>query len=262
MLLFSKFSNEFKRNHIYLRSAALTYTTLFTIVPLSIITFIIFSKLPFGETLDQNLEQFVSQNFVPLSSTQINQHINQFSQQAKSLTYAGTAVLIITVLFLLRLIETTFNEIWQVKDKRSRAKRLATYLTITFLGPLSLALSISFQSFLFSFDLKQQWSNFLQIDIELFKVLPWLFSSLSISLIYIFVPNTKVPVLYGFLGGAIAAGVFEVARMLFGLFVQNFSSYNLIYGAFAFVPIFLMWIHLSWIIILTGLLMVKILYQK
>ena len=261
MPLIKKISSEFKRNHIYLRSAALTYTTLFAIVPLSLITFFVFANLPFGQALDKNLEQLISQNFLPISAKELSYYLDKLTEQAYKLTYVGSLILIVTVVLLLRNIESTFNEICQVKNKRPKTKRFLIYLLITFIGPFLLAMSASFHSFFFSFGFIDELANLLSTQPTYLKWIPLVFSAFAFSLIYIIIPNTRVPVVYGVMGGTIVALIFELARNLFGLFIQTFNSYDLIYGAFAFVPIFLMWIHLSWIIILTGLIFVKVMYR-
>jgi len=236
----------------------LTYTTLFAIAPLLVITFLVLSNLPFDPTPDQNLETFVADTFPWVPTEEVAPQLDRLSQRAKKLSYAGVIILLATIILLLRSIELSFNEIYCVRSTRSRLRRFLTYMAITLVSAILLALSIAFHSFLFSFDTVAELASLTGIEPKYLSVMPLVVSAMSYSAIYLIVPNTRVPVVFALMGGTAVTLAFELARRGFDMFFATFARHDLVYGAFAFVPAFLMWINLSWIIILTGLLLVKL----
>ena len=251
---------EFQRSHILLRSAALTYTTLFAVAPLLLLTFIILSNLPLEQASHNSLLGFVSGAFPWVTAEDLTYELDRLAHQANKLGYAGVLILLATVLLLLRSIELSFNEIYRVKTARSALRRFLTYTIIAGVSSFLLALRISFHAFVFAFDPIKEAATLFEVDMKYLAPMPFVLSALSFSAIYVLVPNTKVPAGFAMVGGTLVAIAFELARRAFVIFISNFSSYNLVYGAFAFVPVFLVWIHLSWIVILSGLLLVKIMH--
>jgi membrane protein len=252
--------NEFRRSHILLRSAALTYTTLFAVAPLLLLTFIILSNLPVQQASHQSLLSFVSGAFPWVSAEDLTYQLDRLSHQANKLGYVGVLILLATVVLLLRSVELSFNEIYRVKTARSAFRRFLTYTIIAGVSSLLLALRISFHSVVFAFDPIKEVATLIGVDMKYLAPMPFVLSALAFAALYVLVPNTKVPAGYAIVGGTSVAIAFELARRAFGFFISHFSSYNLVYGAFAFVPVFLVWIHLSWVVILSGLLLVKILH--
>ncbi len=251
---------EFRRSHILLRSAALTYTTLFAVAPLLLLTFIILSNLPFEQASHNSLLSFVSGAFPWVAAEDLTHELDRLAQQANRLGYAGVLILFATVLLLLRSIELSFNEIYRVKGTRSLLKRFLSYTIIAGVSSLLLALRISFHAVVFAFDPIKETATLTGVDMKYLAPMPFVLSALSFSAIYILVPNTRVPAGFAMVGGTLVAIAFELARRAFVIFISNFSSYDLVYGAFAFLPVFLVWIQLSWVVILSGLVLVKVMH--
>jgi membrane protein len=238
----------------------LTYTTLFAVAPLLLLTFIILSNLPFEQASHNSLLSFVSGAFPWAGAEDLTYELDRLSLQASKLGYAGVLILLGTVILLLRSIELSFNEIYRVRTTRSALKRFLTYAMITGVSAFLLALSISFHAFVFAFDPIAELAILLDVEAKYLAPMPLVLSALSFSTIYLVVPNTQVPVGFAAVGGTLVAVAFELVRRAFDIFISNFSSYNLVYGAFAFLPLFLVWIQLSWVVILSGLLLVKIMH--
>jgi membrane protein len=251
---------EYRQNHILLRSAALTYTTLFAVAPLLLLSFIILSNLPVEQVSGHSLEAFVARAVPWVPPHEVGHQLDRLAHQAQKLSYAGVLILLATIVLLLRSIEASFNEIYRVRTARSSLKRLLSYAIITGLSCLLLALGISFHPILFAFDPVAEAASFFGIDARYLAPIPFVLSSACFAAIYVVVPNTRVPLGFALAGGIAVSVAFGLARRAFDVFIVNFSGHDLIYGAFAFVPVFLMWIHLSWIIILSGLLLVKLMH--
>jgi len=254
--------DEFRRSHILLRSAALTYTTLFAVAPLLLLTFIVLSSLPVQQASHQSLLSFVSGAFPWVSAEDLTHQLDRLSHQAHKLGSVGMLILFATIILLLRSVELSFNEIYRVKTSRSTFMRFSTYTIIVGVSALLLALSISFHAVVFAFDPITEIAILIEVDRKYLTPLPFVLSALSFAAIYVLVPNTRVPFGFALVGGTAVTITFEIVRRAFGFFISNFNSYNLVYGAFAFVPMFLVWIHLSWVVILSGLLLVKIMHKN
>ncbi|WP_346836961.1 YihY family inner membrane protein [Microbulbifer sp. SAOS-129_SWC] len=239
-------------------AAALTYMTLFAIVPLMTVSYAMLSLFPDFAGLENKLEQQVFAHFVPESGREVQEYISNFSAQAQRLTGAGIGILLITAGLMLRNIEATFNAIWDIPRGRRGVSSFLLYWAILSLGPILLGAGLAASTYLFSQKLFLPEGDTLGVVPMLLRLLPWLFSALAFTLLFTAVPNCRVPLRYGLAGGVITACAFEVAKILFGLMVAR-SSVKAVYGAFAFVPLFLMWIYLMWMIVLAGCVLVRIL---
>ncbi|MBQ0782072.1 MAG: YihY family inner membrane protein [Alcanivorax sp.] len=231
-------------------AAALTYTTLFALVPVLTVSYSILSALPalqsWGEQANAQLFAYV----MPEGSEVISEYLQQFSQQARKLTWVGLVFLFITAFMLLQTVETQFNRIWNVQTSRSKIQTFFRYWAVLSLGPLFFGAAFATTSIVASLPL---WGGDLATSVEFIAhLLPWALSSIAIALLYIVVPNCKVPVLHAFIASTVIATVFELAKFLFSETLGMFPSYKLIYGAFAAVPLFLLWMYASWMLLLLG----------
>ncbi|MCH9690634.1 MAG: YihY family inner membrane protein [Gammaproteobacteria bacterium] len=237
-------------------AAALTYMTLFAIVPLATVSYAMLSLFPDFAGLESQLQQQIFSHFVPQSGREIQNYINSFSIQAQRLTGVGIAVLALTAGLMLRNIEGVFNSIWDVAKGRRGISSFLLYWAILSLGPILLGAGMAASTYLFSQKLflgGHYPSGLLPITL---RILSWLFTAAAFTLLFIAVPNCRVPLRHGLVGGVITAISFEVAKNLFSSIVAK-SSLQAIYGAFAFVPLFLIWVYLLWIIVLAGCVLVR-----
>lgn len=232
-------------------AAALTYMTLFAMVPLLTVVYAILSALPAFQEMGSQIQQLIFANFVPTTGHEVKDYLNQFSEQARKLSGVGLLFLGITAILMLKNIEKTFNKIWQTRENRSGLWSFLLYWAIISLGTLFIAAALAITTYLVSLKVFFDQVDTIGIGQQLLKILPYLFTSAAFTLVFVAVPNCKVPLKNGIIGGLITALVFELAKQLFTTIVAN-ASYQTVYGSFAAIPLFLLWIYLSWLIVLAG----------
>ncbi|MCO1334040.1 YihY family inner membrane protein [Microbulbifer sp. OS29] len=238
------------------RAAALTYLTLFGIVPLVTVSYAMLSLFPDFAGLQSKFQDQLFSHFLPQSGREVQKYISSFSEQAQRLTGVGIAMLIITSGLTLRGIEGTFNSIWDVSRGRSGVSSFLLYWAILSLGPILLGAGLATSTYVFSQKLFLGGADSFEVTSVFLRVLPFIFSTIVFTLLFIAVPNCYVPLRHGIEGGIIISIAFEVMKYLFGLLVAR-SSVQAIYGAFAVVPLFLLWIYLMWILVLAGCVLVR-----
>jgi len=235
-------------------AASLTFTTLLSLVPLMTVVLAIFAAFPMSGQVNEKLQAFVFSNFVPTSGEVLQSYLQDFSGKASQLSGAGFAFLVITALMMMLDIDKAFNKIWRVTSKRSPINVFLEYWAVLSVGPILMAASVGATSYLVSIPLLNEAASVSGIDTvnRFLKLAPLLASSVAFTLLYLVVPNRSVPIRYAFAGGLLAAILFELAKRGFAFYLTNFPSYEAIYGALAILPIFLVWIYLSWIVTLLG----------
>ena len=231
-------------------SASLTFTTLLALVPVLTVTLVVASAFPMFDTLSDSFEHFINQTIVPQGAGVLFDYINQFKGKASNLTAIGIVMLVVTSLLLIRTIDQTFNRIWRVQSERPLWTQFLVYWALLTFGPLAIGLSLT------------AWTLMLQQS-RVDEMLPFLtgvlrtgssilFSTVILWLLYRLVPNRYVPARQALVGAAVTAVLLEAARALFAWYIGTFNSYTLIYGAFAAIPVFLLWLNLLWMLVLTG----------
>lgn len=232
-------------------AAALTYTTLFAVVPMMTVTFAMLSAIPAFQGVGEEIQGFIFNNFVPSTGETVQEYLREFTAQARQLTWFGVGLLAVTAFLMLVTIEKTFNVIWRVRQPRRGMSSFLLYWAILSLGPLLLGAGFAVSTYIASLSLISGPDAVVGAK-TLLAFTPLLSSIAAFTLLYAAVPNTRVPLRHALLGGLFSAILFEIAKALFGLYVRLFPGYHLIYGAFATVPLFLVWIYLSWLIVLLG----------
>ena len=256
---FALLARSFREDGCRDSAAALTYTTLFAIVPIMTVAFAILSAIPALQARSAEIQQWAFANFAPGAGEKVLAYINEFSRQAGNLTAIGIVFLVVTSVLMLRTIENNMNRIWRVSAPRSGPTSLIMYWAVLTLGPLSLGAALGISSYLTSMSLVTdtvEWLGGMRLWLSL---LPLVFMTGALTLLYVIVPNCHVPVRQGLIGGFVAACLFELAKGGFTLFIKMSPSYQLVYGAFAAVPLFLLWIFISWNIVLGGAELVRVL---
>jgi membrane protein len=248
-------AEQFVANGLPTSAAALTYTTLFAVVPLMTVGYVILSVLPAFSGVSDQIQNFVFENFVPESSAAIQDALNDFASQARGLTLAGVAFLIVTAFLMLVTMEQTFNRIWQVSQPRRGLPRFLVYWGVLTCGPPLLAGGLLVSSYLISLPLVSDIDTF-GLRETLLGFIPVLFSTAGFTILYYAMPNCHVPFRHALIGGVMTMLLFEAAKWVFKVVVSN-SSMALIYGTFAAVPLFLTWIYLVWALILASAIFVR-----
>ena len=250
------FARFFLRHFYMLRglqtASSLAYTTLLSIVPLITVMFGLFGQIAVLQEFSSSIQDFIFSSFVPQFGWTIQGYISEFSTKASQLTISGSMVLVLIAIMLMATIDNAFNRIWFVRKKRNPVSRLLVYWAVLTMGPLFIGVGLASTSYLLSLPVVADVDTTLNIKAHVLSWLPFLTTSIAFTLLYILVPNCYVSKRHAVLGGVICAVLFEFAKYGFGIYVKEMPSYENIYGAVAIIPLFLIWIYVSWIIVLFG----------
>lgn len=241
---------RFDEERVPQAAASMTFTTLLALVPVLTVMVAVASIFPVFDRWSDSFVSFVNQTIVPQGADMVFDYINAFREQANRLTAIGSVMLVVTSLMLIRTIDNTFNRIWRVNSQRPWMMQFLVYWALLTFGPLSLGVGISFmvgsvQDAALASG-APQWSGPLRTAATL------TFMTLLLWGLYSFVPNRFVPARQAFVGALATAFCLETARSLFTWYMGNFDGYRSIYGAFAAVPFFLLWLNLLWTLVLGG----------
>lgn len=243
---------QFGRDQCLTSAGMLTYTTLLSLVPLTTVILSIASAFPVFDRLSEQARQFIFENFVPAARETVETYLFEFAGQASQLTAAMSVILIVTALLLMSSIESTFNRIWGVARARTLVNRFVVYWSALSLGPILLGVSIALSSYFFSLSVFTEIEGASGIRRVLQSSLPFVVGAVAFFLMFLIVPNRNVPWKHAAYGGLLTALMFEAAKQGFAAYVSNFDGYQKIYGALSAIPIFLIWIYLTWSVILLG----------
>ena len=241
---------RFSEERVPQAAASMTFTTLLALVPVLTVMVAVASIFPVFDRWSDSFVSFVNQTIVPQGADMVFDYIDAFRDQANRLTAIGSVMLVVTSLMLIRTIDNTFNHIWRVNTQRPWMMQFLVYWALLTFGPLSLGVGISFmvgsvQDSVLSSG-AQQWADALKTAARL------AFMTVLLWGLYRFVPNRFVPARQAFVGALATAFCLETARSLFTWYMGNFDGYRSIYGAFAAVPFFLLWLNLLWTLVLGG----------
>lgn len=233
-------------------AASLTFTTLLALVPLITIVLTLVSVLPWFDDLTIQVKSLLLNNLMPDKAGRlIARYMQVFTGSAMHLTALGLTMLGVIAVMMLLTIEQAFNIIWRATRKRLLLTRWIVYSLVLLLTPVLLGVSLSLTSWLVGLSLG--YAKHIPIfGVGALKVLPVMFSTLAFALMYRLIPNRYVPVRHALIGALCAAVLFESMSQVFGYYISHFPTYKLVYGAFASVPIFLLWIYFSWLTVLVG----------
>ena len=242
---------RFLGDQLFAAAGALSFTTVFALVPLSMVVFGVLSAFPVFDQWSSQLSHYIFSNFVPRAANAVEGYLRAFSANTKDMTTAGVIALVISLLITLSSIETTFNRIWRVPTARPKLSRFLVYWTVLTLGALVAAASLALSTRFFALEVFEtqpgRWAEAL-----ILRVTPIAIELLAFASLFKVVPHRTVQWRHAFAGGLLAVLVFEAIKTGLGYYLGSFGSYQKIYGPLAFVPIFLLWIYLGWASILLG----------
>ncbi len=233
-------------------AASLSYTTLLALVPLAALAFAMLSAFPVFGDMEEQIQDFIFENFLPESIGAVQEHLNNFIDNAGGMTVAGIGGLAVTGMLLLAIIESAVNSIFRVNKKRPPAARILVFWAIITLGPLLMGASFSLSSYILSLTKTAGVEAFTGLFGRLTRTVPALIVMLAFGLFYLLAPYRRVRWRHAAVGGIVAGTLFSALRWAFGIYVIYVPTYQTIYGALAAVPIFLVWIYLSWTTVLIG----------
>jgi len=254
--------HEFYRDHCPSRAASLAYATLLSLVPLMMIGFFILSWFPEFKGIAPAFQKFILSNFVADSASVIYQYLEDFIGHIRNLSLVNIIFLGFMCVLMICNIVGAFNEIWHVRRKRHFATAFGLYFLILFFSPLLFAfLLVLFMRFA-SLPIMVSLMGITVIKKPFFLLMPYLSEFVIFTLLNWLLPSTKVPFLNAVIVGGITTVLFEFAKYSFTLYLHYVPTYRLIYGALATIPIFLIWIYVSWLIILIGALICRLLSKS
>ena len=245
--------NRFTKDRLVNKASALTYSTLLAIVPILAIVFAIARGFGF----DNLMESQIVQGFGGPSETTevIFQFVNSYLSQTKNGIFIGVGLIMLlwTVLNLINNMEITFNRIWQVKKARSMYRKITDYFSMLLLIPLLLVVSGGLSIFM-STMLKNvtDFTLLAPIGKFLIRLIPFVLTWVMFTALYVFMPNTKVKLKHALISGILAGTAHQAFQFLYISSQLWVSRYNAIYGSFAALPLFLLWLQISWTICLFG----------
>lgn len=243
---------RFKHDRCVQIAASLTFTTLLSLVPLITIALTMFSAFPVFDDFSTQIKNYLLGNLMPETAGKVIAHYTeQFAESAGRLGVFGVVFLLVTAMVMMMTIDQAFNIIWRVIRPRKLIKRFVVYWVVLTMAPLLVGASLSLTSWLVG--LSMGYAKHIPVfGVGMLKTLPVLFTTLAFVVLFRLMPNRYVPVTHALIGGVVAAVLFETMNRVFGLYISHFPTYKLVYGAFASVPIFLMWVYFSWLTILLG----------
>ena len=248
------------RQHEGLENAkSLTFTSLFAVVPLLTLTVTMLSAFPAFQGFGSQVQEMLFNRLLPSSSAELQQYIQSFSEQARNLTWAGALILMATAYFMLVSIEENFNAIWGVGQSRRGMASFLLYWSVLSLSPLLLGAGFAITSYITSLSMFEAFTSVSEsvgVNNIALTLFPLLLTALAFTLLYVAVPNCAVKVVHGLVGGLVVALSFSIVRNLF-TWAMSMASYAIVYGTFAALPIFLIWLYLCWVVILFGANLVR-----
>lgn len=235
------------------KAASLTYTTLLSLVPMIAVFLVIFSTVPALESTREQVEQAIYSNLLPSSSRQVSEYINSFAENYAKFTVVGISVLLFTTVTTLITIETAFNQIWRVEEQTGGVKSTLRYVVMVVGIPVILSIAFIASSAIQSVDFLNRQVGGYGINWVIWgQLVSFIVTVAGFIAMYWFIPKVQVPLKNAAIAGIVIAILFELVKRFFGLAITNFTSYEAIYGAFAALPIFLLWLYISWNLILIG----------
>jgi membrane protein len=242
---------RFLDDRLFESAGALSYTTVFALVPLSMVVYGVLSAFKAFNRWTDLLSDYIFSNFVPSSARAIEGYLRQFSENTGQLTTAGVIALVISLLVTLVSVEATFNKIWRVKTARPKFSRFLVYWTVLTLGALVATASLALSTRVFAMEIFKTTSGQV-LEATMLRLTPMLIELVAFAAIYRVVPHRTVQWRHAIAGAVLAMLLLEGVKWGIGLYLASFGSYQKIYGPLAFIPIFLLWIYFGWIAILLG----------
>ena len=243
---------RFREDRLGLTASSLTFTTMIALVPLVTLILAVFTAFPVFAKMQGTLQTWLVQSLVPENiARSVLGYLTQFAAKASRLGSVGLVAFVVTALALIFTMDRTLNNIWRVRQLRPFAQRLLIYWAALTLGPLLLAGSLTLTSYALSASggLVGVLPGGLKL---LLDTLEFALLASGMAALYHYVPNTRVKWAHAWAGGIFVALGFEIAKALLAWYLRSVPTYSAVYGAFATVPILLLWFYIAWVIVLLG----------
>jgi membrane protein len=232
-------------------AAALSYATVLNLVPLFTVAFVYVARYPLFQQWLDALERFLLRHLLPGTGSVVREYLTQFGAKAAGLQGLSLAFVIATALLLVAAVDQEINAIWGVREARSFLHRVVVYAVGLTAGPLAIGAAIYATTWILEVSAEQ--APFVTPAVALLATpLAIAITTAVFTLLYAILPARRVPFRAALSGGLFAALGFEVAKYGFQLYVTSLSNYRTIYGSLAVVPLFLLWVYVSWYVVLVG----------
>ena len=242
---------RFLDDRLFEASGALAYTTVFALVPLSMVVFGVLSAFPVFDVWSTRLSDYIFANFVPSAASAVSGYLMGFIQNTQHLTTFGALALIVSLLVTLSSVEAVFNRIWRVPTARPKLGRFLVYWTVLTLGALVAAASLALSTRFFALEVFEtepgRWAEALML-----RLTPMVIELLAFAALFKVVPHRTVAWRHAFAGALLSMLLFEAVKSGLGLYLGSVDSYQKVYGAIVLVPILMLWIYVGWATILFG----------
>jgi membrane protein len=243
---------RFREDRLGLTASSLTFTTTIALVPLITVALAVFTAFPMFSKFQDVLQKWLVESLVPDNiARQVLGYLNQFAGKASKLGVVGLAVLLASALALIFTIDRTLNNIWRVRTARPFGQRVLIYWAAITLGPVVLGASLSMTSYALSASKGLVGAMPGGVSL-LLDLLQFLLVAGGMAAMFHYVPNTFVRWGHAWMGGLFVSACMEVAKKLLALYLSKVPTYSAVYGAFATLPILLVWIYMAWVIVLLG----------
>lgn len=242
----------FLEDRCFRTAAALAFSTLFALVPIVVLVVLIFNALPVSDVADQQIKQFLLDNFVTHSVDTIQQHMHTFIQQSQHLSIMGLFMLVCVAILMVFTMERAFDQIWRVPNSRHGLSGFFMYWSVLTLLPVLISLGFfvvtSIHTWPFFENILQHpwWQSALP------RIVPFVLIFFALFLLYLTLPNCKVPVVSAWLSSFVATISFFIARYLYGFYTMHLTVQMSVYGALSVLPVFLIWVYWNWMVVLLG----------
>lgn len=245
---------RFKEDRLGVTASSLTFTSLLALVPFFTVALALFTAFPIFGKAQKVLERWLMDSLIPETiARQVLGYLTQFASKASQLGLVGFSILMVTAIALILTIDRTLNNIWRVRQLRPLGQRVLIYWAAITLGPLLLGLSLVLSSYVMS--ASKGLVNALPGSLRfVFDSIEFVVLAAGMAGLYHYVPNTPVRWRHALVGGVFVAVFMEVAKKVLGLYLSSVPTYSVIYGAFATLPILLIWMYVAWSIVLLGAL--------
>jgi membrane protein len=253
--LLTVLSRQLMSGELNLRAMSLVYTTLLSIVPLLAVSFSVLK----GFGVHNQLEPLLLKFLAPLGprGNEVANNILAFVENIKVgvLGSLGLMFLLYTVVSLVQKVESSFNFVWQVDRLRQLTQRFSSYLTVILIGPVVMFTALGITATVMNTSLVQQLINikpFGELVLAASRLVPYLLVVVAFTFLYMFIPNTRVRLFPAAVGGLVAGVLWQTSGWGFAAFVASSSKYAAIYSGFAILILLLIWLYVSWLILLLG----------
>lgn len=247
-----EFARRVDEDRCFDAAGSLTYSTLLSLVPLLTVVLSVAAAFPLFSEWTGRVDRLIFESVLPPSlGAAVSGYLAEFAAKAAQLRAVGLVFLVIAAGMLMQTILSAFNHIFRVRQQRPLLRRLVIFAVILTLGPLLIGASLTMTSYLVSISLGLVKGVPFAGEV-LLRLVPVLLGAAALTLLYVVVPNRRVRLREAAVGGFLAGTAFELMKRGFALYVANFPTYTMVYGAFAVVPLFLLWLYLSWAVVMLG----------